>query len=57
MNGQVYSPTEAALRCYAQAGSQRPTENGWRVWKNREGQTLNALFEQQQAQKEENLKQ
>jgi hypothetical protein len=54
-DGNVYSPSEAAIRCYAQAGSQRPTENGWRVWKNKNDLTLNELFDQMQARKEANL--
>lgn len=44
-DGNTYSPSDAAIRCYSQAGSARPTENGWRVWKNKRGMTLNELFD------------
>jgi hypothetical protein len=40
----IFSPSEAAVRCYARAGSRRPTENGWRVWKTKQGSTLNDLL-------------
>ena len=40
----LFSPSEAAIRCYARAGSARPTENGWRVWKTASGSTLNDLL-------------
>lgn len=45
-DGTVYAPSSAAIRCYEIAGSPRPTENGWRVWKTAEGRTLNDLYEQ-----------
>lgn len=51
-DGKTYSPSEAAIRCYARVGSQRLTENGWRVWKNRNGATLNELFDQLQTRRE-----
>lgn len=41
----MFSPSDAAIRCYAQTGSSRPTENGWKVWKTVSGATLNDLFE------------
>jgi hypothetical protein len=41
----TFSPSDAALRCYALAGSARPTENGWRVWRTESGASLNDLFE------------
>lgn len=40
----IFAPSEAAVRCYARAGSERPTENGWRVWKTSKGSTLNDLL-------------
>lgn len=40
----IYAPSEAAVRCYAELGSARPTENGWRVWKTAAGATLNDLY-------------
>jgi hypothetical protein len=40
----VFSPSEAAIQCYARTGSSRPTENGWRVWKTNKGITLNDLL-------------
>lgn len=52
VNGASHSPSEAAILCYTQAGSSRVTENGWRVWKNRAGQTLNELFDKVQADRE-----
>jgi hypothetical protein len=42
-DGNVYAPSAAAILCYESAGSQRPTENGWRVWKTAQGKTLNEL--------------
>jgi hypothetical protein len=41
----MFSPSDAAVRCYAVIGSDRPTENGWRVWRTESGVTLNKLFE------------
>jgi hypothetical protein len=41
----MFSPSDAAVRCYAHVGSERPTENGWRVWRTDGGATLNKLFE------------
>jgi hypothetical protein len=41
----VFSPSDAAIRCYAEMGSSRPTENGWRVWRTTSGASLNDLFE------------
>lgn len=29
----TYSPSDAAVRCYASVGHKRRSENGWRVWK------------------------
>lgn len=54
-DGNTYSPSDAAIRCYALAGSSRPTENGWRVWKNRSGLTLNDLFDKSQSSKSAEL--
>ncbi len=44
MSDGVYSPTEAAKRCYASVGTIRQSENGWRVWKTSNGQTLKELL-------------
>ena len=41
----MFSPSDAAVRCYAHVGSDRPTENGRRVWRTESGATLNKLFE------------
>ncbi|WP_024338926.1 GmrSD restriction endonuclease domain-containing protein [Bradyrhizobium japonicum] len=43
-DGFVAAPSAAAVRCYEQAGTVRPSENGWQVWKSADGRTLNALF-------------
>lgn len=51
-DGKTYSPSIAAVKCYAQVGSTRPTENGWRVWRNKDRLTLNELFDQLQTPKE-----
>jgi hypothetical protein len=48
-DGVTYAPSAAAIRCYANTGSPRPTENGWLVWRTAEGKTLNQLFEELQA--------
>jgi hypothetical protein len=47
-DGGTYSPSAAAIRCYADSGSPRTSENGWAVWKSQEGKSLNDLFEQLQ---------
>lgn len=52
IDGKTYSPSEAAVRCYSQLGSTRTTENGWRVWRNGDGLTLNDLFDTLQTRKE-----
>jgi hypothetical protein len=51
-DGKIYSPSLAAIKCYARVGATRLTENGWRVWKNNVGRTLNELFDQLRARKE-----
>lgn len=38
------TPIAAAVRCYEQAGTVRPSENGWQVWKSADGRTLNTIF-------------
>jgi hypothetical protein len=43
-DGSISSPSRAALRCYNESGSPRPSENGWRVWKNSSGKTLEELY-------------
>ena len=43
-DGFVATPSAAAVRCYEQAGTARPSENGWQVWKSEDGRTLNAIF-------------
>jgi hypothetical protein len=42
--GTIYSPSAAAILCYEQCGASRPSENGWQVWKNSKGKSLNELF-------------
>jgi Protein of unknown function DUF262/Restriction Enzyme Adenine Methylase Associated/Protein of unknown function (DUF1524) len=44
-DGMVYSPSAAAIRCYAKTGSTRSSENGWAVWKDAGGRSLNDLLE------------
>jgi hypothetical protein len=46
VDGSVFSPSAAAIRCYEECGASRPSENGWQVWKNAEGKSLNELFAQ-----------
>jgi hypothetical protein len=43
-DGSISSPSAAAVRCYEEAGTSRPSENGWQVWKSADGRSLNALF-------------
>jgi hypothetical protein len=46
-DGQVYSPSGAALVYIKRLNPSRYTENGWIKWKNDKGQTLNMLFTDQ----------
>jgi Restriction Enzyme Adenine Methylase Associated len=43
-DGSIHSPSAAAVRCYEQTGTTRPSENGWQVWKSADGRSLNNLF-------------
>ena len=45
MNGNVYSPSYAAVVCMKQVGSQRRTANGWIMWKTTSGEFLTDLYE------------
>jgi hypothetical protein len=45
VNGNVYSPSSAAVLCMKQLGSQRPTANGWIMWKTDSGEFLTDLYE------------
>jgi len=40
----VYSPSDAAVRCYASVGHKRKSENGWRVWRTKRGASLKDLL-------------
>jgi len=40
----TFSPSIAATRCYARAGNDRQTENGWRAWRSDTGATLKELL-------------
>jgi hypothetical protein len=51
-DGKVYAPSRAAVKCYQRVGSTRPTENGWRAWKNESEVSLNQLFDQLQTRKD-----
>lgn len=43
LDGQVYSPSTAALLCIQKINPDRLSVNGWLSWKNSEGQTINDL--------------
>jgi hypothetical protein len=45
VNGNVYSPSYAAVLCMKQLGSQRRTANGWIMWKTKSGELLTDLYE------------
>jgi hypothetical protein len=45
VEGKVYSPSYAAVRCIQQAGSSRTTANGWIMWKTQDGEYLTDLYE------------
>jgi hypothetical protein len=45
VDGEVNSPSYAAVRCMRKAGSQRETANGWEMWKNKDGEFLSDLYE------------
>ena len=44
VDGAVYAPSPAAVRCIQKAGSQRKTANGWIMWKTQAGEYLNNLY-------------
>jgi len=46
VDGQVFSPSYAAVRCIRNAGSDRKTANGWVTWKTREGRLIDELYQQ-----------
>jgi hypothetical protein len=45
VDGEVYSPSYAAVLCMRKAGSRRETANGWVMWKNQDGEFLTDLYE------------
>jgi hypothetical protein len=45
LDGEIYSPSRAAVICIHKAGSQRPTANGWLRWKMSDGKTLTDMYE------------
>lgn len=44
VDGNVYSPSYAAVHCIQQAGSKRKTANGWIMWKTQSGEFLTDLY-------------
>jgi len=46
VDGNVYSPSYAAVYCIQKAGSPRKTANGWIMWKTKEGEYLGDLYKQ-----------
>jgi len=46
VDGNVYSPSYAAVYCIQKAGSPRKTANGWIMWKTKEGEYLDDLYKQ-----------
>jgi hypothetical protein len=44
VNGNVYSPSYAAVACMREAGSTRHTANGWVMWRTADGETLSELY-------------
>lgn len=46
VEGQVYSPSAAAVVCMQKGGSSRQNANGWLVWKNSAGVLLSDLYAQ-----------
>jgi hypothetical protein len=45
VGGQIMSPSAAAVHCMHVAGSQRPTANGWVMWRLPTGELLNDVYE------------
>jgi hypothetical protein len=50
IDGQVYSVSYAAVQCMNKAGSPRKTANGWVLWRAMNGQLLDELYQQLNAQ-------
>ena len=44
LEGQVYSPSYAAVVCMQKAGSARQTANGWLMWKTEDGRLINDKY-------------
>ncbi len=44
VEGTVFSPSAAALRCIRSAGSQRISANGWVAWKTPDGRLIDDLY-------------
>jgi hypothetical protein len=45
IDGEILSPSYAALSCIRKSGSARTTVNGWTVWKNADGDRLDDLYQ------------
>jgi len=50
VDGGVFSPSYAAVRCIQKAGSDRRTANGWIVWRTETGELINDLYERVMAE-------
>ena len=44
LDGQVFSPSYAAVACMQRAGSPRQTANGWLMWKTADGKLINEKY-------------
>lgn len=53
VDGAVFSPSYAAVRCMRKAGSDRPTANGWAVWRTIEGRLIDELYRNLKANESE----
>ena len=45
VDGVVFSPSYAAVRCIQNAGSDRKTASGWTSWKTPDGQLIDDLYQ------------
>ncbi len=46
VDGELMSPSAAAVYCMHRAGSQRPTANGWVMWRLPSGELLSEVYQQ-----------
>ncbi len=46
VDGQIFSPSYAAVQCMRRVGSNRTTANGWTVWRAPNGRTIDELFQE-----------